>query len=310
MIALKVDVDTLRGTIEGVPRLLRLFDEYQVRATFLFSLGPDHTGRAIWRVFRPGFLAKVQRTSVTSHYGLKTLLYGTLLPGPDIARRGGAIMRACAAAGHEVGVHVYDHIKWQDQVARRGADWTGREMRKATQAFERVFATAPRVHGAAGWQVNSHTLVLEEQLGFDYASDTRGRHPFYPVLDGVRSACPQIPTTLPTLDELIGRDGITEATAHEPVLAASRDGLPQSHVYTLHAELEGQRLLPVMRNLLDQWRASGVGLGPLRSVFATLDLGRLPTHRIEWGTVPGRSGRLAIQGTAVRVQGADPHPEP
>lgn len=313
-VALKVDVDTLRGTLEGVPRLLRLFDAYQVRATFLFSVGPDHTGRAIWRVFRPGFLAKVQRTSVTSHYGLKTLLYGTLLPGPDIARRGGALMRACAAAGHEVGVHVYDHIKWQDQVARRGADWTRREMHKATQSFERVFATAPKVHGAAGWQINPHTLDLEGQLGLDYASDTRGRHPFYPVLDGVRSACPQLPTTLPTLDELIGRDGITAANAHEPVLAASRDRLPQGHVYTLHAELEGMRLLPVMRHLLEQWRTERVSVGPLRSLYASLDLGRLPTHRVEWGTVPGRSGRLALQGAAVRVQGVDqnselPHPD-
>jgi undecaprenyl phosphate-alpha-L-ara4FN deformylase len=77
-VALKVDVDTLRGTQEGVPELLRLFDQYQVRATFLFSLGPDHTGRALRRVFRPGFLAKVRRTSVASHYGLKTLMYGTL----------------------------------------------------------------------------------------------------------------------------------------------------------------------------------------------------------------------------------------
>ena len=308
-VALKVDIDTLRGTREGVPRLLQLFDEYQVRATFLFSLGPDHTGRAIWRVFRPGFLAKVQRTSVTSHYGLKTLLYGTLLPGPDIARRCGEIMRACAAAGHEVGVHVYDHIKWQDQVARRGADWTWREMQNVTLAFERVFATAPKVHGAAGWQVNPHALDFEQGLGFDYASDTRGQHPFYPVLEGVRSACPQLPTTLPTLDELIGRDGITASNVHESVLAASQDSLPQGHVYTLHAELEGMRLLPVMRNLLDQWRASGVYVGPLRSVYESLDLGRLPTHRVEWGTVPGRSGRLALQGAVFRVQGADRNPE-
>ena len=43
-IALKVDVDTLRGTREGVPRLLKLLAEHGARATFYFSLGPDHTG--------------------------------------------------------------------------------------------------------------------------------------------------------------------------------------------------------------------------------------------------------------------------
>src|SRR6188472_2608226 len=83
---LKVDVDTLRGTREGVPRLARLLRNLGLPATFLFSLGPDHTGRAIRRVFRRGFMSKVRRTSVASNYGIRTLLYGTLLPGPDIGK--------------------------------------------------------------------------------------------------------------------------------------------------------------------------------------------------------------------------------
>jgi hypothetical protein len=86
-LALKVDVDTFQGTRKGVPRLLELLKKHDAGATFLFSLGPDHTGRAIKRAFRRGFVAKVSRTSVLSHYGLRTLLYGTLLPGPDIGRR-------------------------------------------------------------------------------------------------------------------------------------------------------------------------------------------------------------------------------
>ena len=45
-IGLKVDVDTLRGTREGVPRLAALFKKLGVDATFYFSVGPDHTGRA------------------------------------------------------------------------------------------------------------------------------------------------------------------------------------------------------------------------------------------------------------------------
>lgn len=57
-LALKVDVDTLRGTVEGVPNLVRMMGRHGVNATFLFSLGPDHTGRALRRIFRPGFLEK------------------------------------------------------------------------------------------------------------------------------------------------------------------------------------------------------------------------------------------------------------
>ena len=92
-LGLKVDVDTLRGTREGVPRLLDLLARQDVRATFLFSLGPDHTGRALRRVLRKGFVDKVRRTSVVRHYGVRTLLYGTLLPGPDIGRRAAGVLR-------------------------------------------------------------------------------------------------------------------------------------------------------------------------------------------------------------------------
>ena len=117
-LALKIDVDTLRGTREGVPRLVTLLKKHGAGATFLFSLGPDHTGRAIKRIFRPGFFGKVRRTSVVRHYGVKTLLYGTVLPGPDIGRRAADVMRATRDAGFEMGIHTWDHVRWQDGVSR------------------------------------------------------------------------------------------------------------------------------------------------------------------------------------------------
>jgi len=294
-IALKVDVDTYRGTLEGVPALLRLFDEFQVAATFLFSLGPDHTGRALRRVFRPGFLAKVQRTSVASHYGWKTLLYGTLLPGPHIGRKAAPILRATAAAGHEVGIHCYDHVRWQDFVVNKDYAWTRREMILAQDAFREVFKRDAEVIGAAGWQINAHTLKLEEELGFRYASDTRGESVFQPRMGDTSSRCIQIPTTLPTLDELIGVNDITEDNVHTAVYEASRKPLRHGHVYTLHAELEGMKLLPVMRALLTQWRQAGDDIVTLGDVFRSISSGEIEQRRIELGTVAGRSGALAVE---------------
>lgn len=295
LIALKVDVDTLRGTREGVPALVQALQRAGAGATFLFSLGPDHTGRAIRRVFRPGFLSKVSRTSVLEHYGLRTLMYGTLLPGPDISRRAGAQMRAVRDAGFEVGVHCYDHIAWQDFVTQRDAGWTARQMRLAIERFQRVFAMAPRVHGAAGWQLNDAALLLEEQCGFAYASDSRGSEPFVPLLDGRRSRVPQLPTTLPTLDELIGLDGQTAENVHLTLLERTRACAAPSQVFTLHAELEGMKLLPVLERLLRGWRAQGHELVSLAALFATLDVAALPAGAVRPGTVPGRSGTLACQ---------------
>lgn len=296
-LALKIDVDTYRGTRDGVPRLMELLRKHAAGATFLFSLGPDHTGRAIKRVFRPGFLGKVSRTSVLSHYGFVTLLYGTLLPGPDIGLKCGEVLRSVRDAGFECGIHCWDHVKWQDGVGGANPAWTEHQMQLARDRFERVFGAPPRVHGAAGWQMNWTAYRLTQRLGFDYASDTRGTEPFIPMHDAEIVACPQIPTTLPTLDELIGLDGVTADNVAERVLEKTQR-LPQAdHVFTLHAELEGRKLAPAFERLLEGWRVQGYELVPLRTLYESLDPRQLPRCNVAEDGVPGRSGTLATQGS-------------
>jgi peptidoglycan/xylan/chitin deacetylase (PgdA/CDA1 family) len=295
-IALKIDVDTYRGTREGVPRLVEALQQHQAQATFFFSLGPDHTGRAIKRVFRPGFMKKVSRTSVVEHYGIKTLLYGTLLPGPDIGRNCADIMRSVRDAGFEVGIHCYDHIRWQDHVAGKDAKWTQREMQRAVERFTEIFGTAPKAHAAAGWQTNRYALRLTQSLGFDYSSDSRGTHPFIPTWDAEIVACPQLPTTLPTLDELIGRDGITVGNVAQHLLEMTRTPRETGHVYTLHAELEGQKWMPIFETLLKGWREQGYELVSMRQYLQNFKPADLPLHEVVSGSVEGRSGTLAAQG--------------
>lgn len=298
-LVLKVDVDTYRGTREGVPRLLQLFKSRGVNATFLFSLGPDHTGRALKRVFRPGFMKKVARTSVLEHYGLKTLLYGTLLPGPDIGRSLAPILRETAAQGFETGIHCWDHICWQDGVAQADAAWTRRQMQLAAHRYQEIFGHAAPTHGAAGWQMNACAYREEQALGLKYASDGRGKTPFRPLVDGQEVDCVQLPTTLPTLDELLGAGDIGPDNVDRSVIAASMEESAFGHVYTLHAELEGMRLLPAMERMLDAWQAMGYEMVSLGELYRRLDVSRLPLHHVGRGEVPGRSGLLSIQGEGV-----------
>lgn len=295
-LALKIDVDTFRGTREGVPALMRALERHGAGATFLFSLGPDHTGRAIKRAFRPGFMKKVGRTSVISHYGVKTLLYGTILPGPDIGKRCAGVLRTVRDRGYEVGIHTWDHVRWQDGVLNAKEDWTHWQMSLAVQRFREVFGEDPAVHGAAGWQMNLHAYRRTQSLGFRYASDTRGTHPFIPVIRAEIVGCPQFPTTLPTLDELIGLDGVSESNVAEALLA--RTAADRDHVYTLHAELEGMKLAPVFDKLLEGWKSQGFELVAMRDLVDAADPANLPLHSVAEGTLPGRSGTLACQGAA------------
>lgn len=293
-IVLKIDVDTLRGTREGVPNLARMLGRAKARATFLFSLGPDHTGWALRRVFRPGFLKKVSRTSVVEHYGLKTLMYGTLLPGPDIGRRAAAEMRAVRDAGFEVGIHTWDHVYWQDNVRTRDRAWTQAQMQRSHARFVEVFGTAPTTHGAAGWQMNPFAFEQIDAWQMAYASDGRGRGPYVPVLDGRPLAHVQMPTTLPTLDEVLGVDGVDPANVATHILARTADN-PRDQVFTLHAELEGQKLAPAFAQLLAGWQAQGHALLSMADYHAMLDRDALPSYPVTWGEIPGRAGQLIVQ---------------
>ena len=295
-IALKVDVDTLRGTREGVPRLLEALARQRATATFLFSLGPDHTGWALRRVFRPGFLSKVSRTSVVKHYGLRTLMYGVLLPAPDIGRQAAPQMRAARQAGHECGIHTWDHVVWQDQVRGQGEAWTRRQMGLAHARYVDVFGEAPVTHGAAGWQMNAAAFRQIDDWGMAYASDGRGSGPHRLRIDGRTCAHVQLPTTLPTLDELVGADGIDESNVAEHLLAMTRSGSDQ--VYTLHAELEGGLLAPAFEALLAGWAAQGHELVSLGALHRAVESASLPVRALGWGSVPGRSGELIVAAPA------------
>ncbi|HEX5363601.1 MAG TPA: polysaccharide deacetylase family protein [Gallionella sp.] len=293
-LALKIDVDTYRGTREGVPRLVDALQRYQAQATFFFTLGPDHMGRAIKRVFRPGYLSKVSRMSVVEHYGIKTLLYGTLLPAPDIGGKCADIMRSVRDAGFETGVHCYDHIRWQDQVADKDEVWTRKELMRAVDRYTEIFGEAPRAHAAAGWQMNRHALRMMQHLGFAYSSDSRGTQPCIPCWNAEIVNCPQLPTTLPTLDELINRDGITLDNIAAHVLQLTAVEPLAGHVFTLHAELEGGKWMPVFEQLLAGWQAQGYELVSLRQYLAQLTVSDLPRKDMTLREVDGRIGKLAV----------------
>ena len=266
-LALKVDVDTFRGTREGVPRLVEILKRHGAKATFCFSLGPDHTG----------------------------LLRGTVLPAPDIGRRCADILRNVRDEEFEVGIHAWDYARWRGGVGNAKADWTREAMDMAARRFLDVFHDAARVHGAAGWQMNVHAFRHTQALGLDYCSDTRGTHPFIPVIRGEIVACPQVPTTLPTLDEMIGRDGVTEENVAERLLELTARG-ESDQVFTLHAEVDGMKLSPVFERLLEGWKAQGCELVSLRSLAAGIPHASLPLHSVIDATAPGRSGVLATQG--------------
>jgi peptidoglycan/xylan/chitin deacetylase (PgdA/CDA1 family) len=288
-LAIKVDVDTLRGYRDGVPRLLELFSGRGIKASIFFSFGPDNSGKAIRRIFRKGFIAKMMRTNAPSTYGFKTLLYGTLLPAPLIVTSEPGIFERAVKEGHDCGVHAWDHVLAQDKLSGTSPGEFRGLFDMAGELFLKIAGKKPQSYAAPGWQVSAASLSVIDGLGLKYASDVRGSFPFLPIYDGTFFSTPQIPTTLPTMDEVLGLEGVDDGTL--PGLWA--DGLSNEwNVLTVHAEMEGLSKLDVFEKFLAIAESQGAKFVTLNDIA---DRASPPRSEIIHGNLPGRAGTVAIQ---------------
>jgi peptidoglycan/xylan/chitin deacetylase (PgdA/CDA1 family) len=295
-VAIKVDVDTYAGTRDGVPALLEDMGRFDVKATFYFSMGPDNSGKAIRRIFtQPGFLKKMLRTKAPAAYGIKTMLYGTLLPAPMIASDFPEVLRETERQGHEVGIHCWDHVKWHDYLPWFPKHLTAMELGRASAQFEEILGHRAITTAAPGWTVSADSLEVQDALGLEFCSDGRGTHPFYPVMDGRRFRTLQIPTTLPTADEILGENGVTPENIDRFYADNLKEGL---NVLTIHAELEGGSIRPSFVRLLERFRNDGVRcvtLGQVANKITTLS-----ACELFMGEIAGRAGKVAIQGSCIQ----------
>jgi undecaprenyl phosphate-alpha-L-ara4FN deformylase len=292
-LGLRIDVDTFRGTREGVPRLLRTLASHEVKATFFFTLGPDNMGRHLWRLLKPSFLLKMLRSRAASLYGWDILLAGTLWPGRGIAANLGPVLRAAADAGHEVGLHAWDHHRWQARALTLPLDALKQEIERGVVAFREAIGREPTCSASAGWICNERVLEAKDSFGFRYNSDCRGRTLFVPAASG-RAFAPQIPTTLPTYDEVIGRNGISDANYNEWLLDRIRPD--RVNVLTIHAEVEGRVCAPLFDRFLTGCRARDIRPVPLA---ALLDATVLPREPIALAPIDGREGDVCWQASAL-----------
>jgi len=301
-VALRIDVDTFSGTRDGVPRLLSILERRGLAATWYFTVGPDNMGRHLWRLLRPRFALKMLRSSAASLYGWEILLRGTLWRGPEIGRPLAEVIRRPIEAGHEFGVHAWDHHRWQASIARLSEDAIREEFARAFVRLAEIAGRAPETSASPGWRTTEGVLAMKTAFPLRFNSDCRGAAvPFRPLLgEGPHRrelAQVQVPVDLPTYDEAIGTLVGDDEAFNAMLLARLADGAP--HVLTIHAESEGGAKAALFEEFLDRAAAEGHRFEPLGRW-----LDRQPTiaaARLGRGEVAGREGWLGVVEPAREV---------
>ena len=291
-IALRIDVDTYRGTGRGVPRLCEILKKHGVRGTFYFSVGPDNMGRHLWRLLNPSFLWKMLRTDAAGLYGPEIILMGTAWPGPKIGKRFRPVIRETMDAGHEIGFHAWDHHKAQAKLMSMSEAEMADEIDRGLAFLAGITGGIVHTSAAPGWRTNARLLEVKMRYPFKYNSDCRGTHPFYPVVNGKRLEQLQIPVTLPTYDEALGRDGVNDANSNDHQIGLLTEERP--NVLTIHAEAEGGKCAAMFDAYLDRVKALGYEIIPLGELARRVK-DSAPDGEMELREFPGREGVLAVQ---------------
>ena len=293
-VGLRIDVDTLRGTREGVLRLCEVFDKHAVRGSFFFTLGPDNSGKAIWNVFRQkGFLKKMLRTNALALYGWGTITSGLFGKAKEIGATCPESLRTAAKAGHETGFHAWDHRRWQDHVWNMKTEEIGAHYLQGFAEFERILGFKPKCAAAPSWRTSPDALAMQDGLGLDYASDIRFGRACFLSHAGRRFSTLQIPASSRCLEEYQtagtgDEDDIIEGIVGELLKA-------DCPTITVHAEVEGNIYAKYLDNLITRIQSRVGPLVPLGTIAAQTLKNRdsVPVFELSRTGIAGRSGQVS-----------------
>jgi len=276
IICIKVDVDTYSGLKYGVPRILKLLKNFDIKATFYVSLGPDNSGKAAINLLKPSFLKKMLRTKAVRSYGIKTALYGTLLKAPLLFKLKEQLL-SIEEDGHEVEFHAWDHRYWQDKILSSKKRDIERWFENGISVFYNIYGRFPLSFAAPGWICSKDGLDVIKSFGFiKFISLSRAKEPFIEK----NTQLLEIPSNLPCLEEN-PKDFLN--------LTLDSIELTRYPVLPVHAEIEGGPFTGVFYELLTKLKEMKFEFLTMHDYYNFLKNEQLYIREFKIETLKGRA---------------------
>lgn len=224
----RFDIDSLADIEVGVPRLIELGRELDVRFTFFVNMGRSFRWSVVGGQWSPKPKPGTQNlkseasnvSRLTSHVVRLGLLrtFRTVVFNPNVGLSHKKALFKLLDNGHELGLHGgMDHPLWQWRLDRLEKDEINNLLKPAYNHFVQLFGK-PKGFASPGFRYNRYVLELMDDYGFEYASDMEGERPFRP--EGFRHL--QIPANVIGADkrpliEYLWASGLGEAEVEEMV---------------------------------------------------------------------------------------------
>jgi len=267
-ISFSIHITNLQG-YACTNKLLELFESYQLPAHFFIALGQDTSSS-----YLPEFWFDRNHKTRMGRQCKDNLL-------------------AIQSAGHEIGISSFHPKRWNEKTPFQSSQWIEKQLEKSILSYETIFQKKPLSHSAHQWQTHSNLFDIEQSLGFDFASDVRGKYAFYP-----ETGCMQIPTSLATLQEL-QQQHISIEKLHEEMFDLSQPILPTGHIFHIDAEYDTQHLFSTIEACLVMWKGAQFEFSSLTDIHKMLQGEDVPKHQIGWSQVEGSNTYYAHQGQMI-----------
>ncbi len=200
--AIRVDIDTVRGLVDGIPHMLEICEKLGVKATFFTSVGTDTATRAFLHSPKPGRHLAI---SPLKKYGIKEIVGS--LKGRDFSSHSEEI-RHIEKCGHEVQLHCFDHVEWVRKIDEATVSEAAEMIARGVETFERMMGRKPEGFASPAFRVTEAVHDAEESIGFRYASDYTQKGDCIPFTQAGRSVL-QIPVNAPLIEDLVV-DGVPD----------------------------------------------------------------------------------------------------